>query len=66
MPDFNVNAQSSDPNVLDYGYSISDALYKIRRERRVELAMEGLHSLDYKRWAAHALFQYERPNGYPF
>lgn len=28
--------------------------------------MEGLRSLDYKRWAAHALFQYERPKGYPF
>jgi len=33
MPDFVVNPQSSDPNLGDYGYKISDELYEIRRER---------------------------------
>jgi len=41
-------------------------LYEIRRERRIELAMEGHRSDDYKRWAAHALFKGKRPKGYPF
>ncbi len=66
MPDFTVNPQSSDPNLLDYGYTISDELYEIRRERRVELALEGKREDDYRRWAAHALFYQKRPLGYPF
>jgi len=66
MPDFSVNAQSSDPNFVDYGYSISDELYEIRRERQVEMALEGQRVDDYKRWAAHSLFQGKRPKGYPF
>ncbi|GAA5221730.1 RagB/SusD family nutrient uptake outer membrane protein [Membranihabitans marinus] len=66
MPEFTVQPQSADPNLLDYGYPISDALYEIRRERRVELALEGLRSMDYMRWAAHALFKNKRPKGYPF
>lgn len=66
MPDFSVNPQSSDPNWLNYGYPISDELYEIRRERRVELALEGHRCDDYRRWAAHALFKGERPKGYPF
>lgn len=65
MPDFVVNMQESDPNWVDYGYSISDELYEIRRERRVELALEGLRDEDYMRWAAHSLFKGERPKGYP-
>ena len=66
MPDFTVNPQSSDLNPADYGYSISDELYEIRRERRVELAFEGLRNEDYRRWAAHSLFKGKRPKGYPF
>lgn len=66
MPAFTVNPQSSDPNLTDYGYSISDALYEIRRERRVELALEGFREDDYRRWAAHGLFKGKRPKGYPF
>ena len=66
MPEFTVNPQSSDPNLLDYGYPISDALYEIRRERRGELALEGHRASDYRRWAAHALFKGNRPLGYPF
>ena len=66
MPDFTVNPQSADPNRIDYGYAISDALYEIRRERRVEMALEGQRDEDLMRWAAHKLFQNKRPKGYPF
>lgn len=66
MPDFTVHLQSADPNWVDYGYSISDELYEIRRERRVELALEGFREDDYRRWAAHTLFKGKRPKGYPF
>lgn len=66
MPDFQVLSQDSDPNKLDYGYPISDALYEIRRERRVELSFELMREHDWKRWAAHRLFAGERPRGYPF
>ena len=66
MPDFTINPQSSDPNLVNYGYPISDALYEIRRERRVEMALEGKRSFDYHRWAAHSLFAGQRLKGYPF
>lgn len=66
MPDFKIIPQKSDPNVLDYGYAISDELYEIRRERRVELALEGHRINDLKRWAAHKVFKNTRPKGYPF
>lgn len=66
MPGFVVHPQNSDPNRIDYGYPISDELYEIRRERRVELALEGFREDDYKRWAAHMLFKGKRPKGYPF
>lgn len=65
MPDFTVNAQSLDKNKMDYGYSITDELYEIRRERRVEMALEGQRDEDYMRWAASALFKNRRPKGYP-
>jgi hypothetical protein len=66
MPEFEVLSQDADPNKVDYGYEISDALYEIRRERRVELAFEVLREQDWKRWAAHELFLNKRPRGYPF
>lgn len=66
MADFTVLNQQNDPQKVEYGYTISDALYEIRRERRVELAMEGFREDDYRRWAAHKLFQNKRPLGYPF
>jgi hypothetical protein len=66
MPAFTVNPQSSDPNRIDYGYAITDELYEIRRERRVELALEGRRTDDYRRWAAHKLFAGKRLLGYPF
>lgn len=65
MPDFVVNSQNADPNVVYYGYSITDELYEIRRERRIEMALEGQRDEDYQRWAAHALFKGKRPKGYP-
>jgi hypothetical protein len=65
LPDFSVNPQSTDPNLVNYGYNVSDALYEIRRERRVELALEGLRDEDLMRWAAHALIKNQRPKGYP-
>jgi hypothetical protein len=66
MPVFTVNPKSSDLNPVDYGYEISDALYEIRRERRVEMALEGNRDEDLMRWAAHKIFQNKRPKGYPF
>jgi hypothetical protein len=61
-----VNPQNSDYNKLDYGYTISDELYEIRRERRVETAIQRMRESDWKRWAAHALFKGKRFKGYPF
>lgn len=67
MPDFEVIPQADyGDQLLDYGYAIDDALYAIRNERRVELALEGQRIDDYRRWAAHALFKGQRPFGYPF
>lgn len=66
MPNFIVNPRSLDKNPVNYGYTISDALYEIRRERRVELALEGLRDEDYMRWAAASIFLGKRPKGYPF
>ncbi|PPL03534.1 RagB/SusD family nutrient uptake outer membrane protein [Parapedobacter indicus] len=66
MPDFRSITQMDDPNRQDYGYAIDNALYEIRRERRVELALEGYRADDYMRWAAHTLFRGTRPLGYPF
>ncbi|QGY47931.1 RagB/SusD family nutrient uptake outer membrane protein [Maribellus comscasis] len=66
MPDFAVNPKESDYSPVDYGYSVSDELYEIRRERRVELALEGFREMDFMRWAAHSLFKGKRLKGYPF
>jgi hypothetical protein len=66
LPDFFVHSQLGDIHCVDYGYTISDELYEIRRERSVELAFEHFRSLDYRRWAAHTLFKGKRPKGYPF
>ena len=35
---------------------VPDALYEIRRERRVELAFEGLRDEDYMRWGSSSHF----------
>lgn len=65
MPDFKVLKDPNGKRFSDYGYEISDELFEIRRERRVELGAEGYRNLDYKRWRAHKLFQGKRPTGYP-
>jgi hypothetical protein len=66
MPDFSVISQANyGSNLVDYGYVVSDEIYAIRNERRVELALEGHRASDYRRWAAHKLFQGKRPLGYP-
>lgn len=41
----------------DFGYSVSANLQEIRRERRVELALQGYRLQDLMRWKGHALFQ---------
>ena len=67
MPSFTVIPQANyGANLVDYGYTVDDALYAIRNERRVELALEGHRINDYRRWAAHNLFAGQRPLGYPF
>jgi starch-binding outer membrane protein, SusD/RagB family len=61
MPGFQV---PTGERKLDYGYPISNELYEIRRERSVELGLEGFRNNDLRRWAAHSLFQNQRPLGY--
>ncbi|WP_236980357.1 RagB/SusD family nutrient uptake outer membrane protein [Membranihabitans maritimus] len=46
--------------------SISPVLNEIRRERRVELAFEGLRLHDILRWRAHRLIKEKRPLGAKF
>ncbi|MDL2255349.1 RagB/SusD family nutrient uptake outer membrane protein, partial [Parabacteroides sp. OttesenSCG-928-K15] len=65
MPDFKVIKDPNAKRFSDYGYEISDELFEIRRERRVELGAEGFRHIDYRRWRAHQLFQNKRPKGYP-
>lgn len=65
MPDFKVQNDPNRTKYADYGYSLSDELYEIRRERSVELAAEGYRYDDLRRWAAHKLLQNKRPQGYP-
>ena len=52
MPHLTVGVGFTDPNWPDYGYAVSPLLHEIRRERRVELAFEGLRYDDMLRWGA--------------
>lgn len=50
------------PTLIDnennnFGYFVSANLQEIRRERRVELALQGYRLQDLLRWKAHSLFQ---------
>lgn len=54
MPHLTVGVGFTDPNWPNYGYSVSPLLHEIRRERRVELAFEGLRNDDLLRWNALA------------
>lgn len=56
----NVGNVPSDPNNI---YGVSDLIYEVRRERRVELALENLRFDDLMRWRAHKGFAGKRPKG---
>lgn len=53
----------TDPNAITitgkprYGYTVSPLIYEIRRERRIELAMEGFRWDDIVRWNAGKLVE---------
>jgi hypothetical protein len=63
MPAMTLASIKTDPKWPDYGYSLSGALYEIRREREVELLTEGFRLNDLMRWSAHKLFVGVRPKG---
>lgn len=65
MPAFKVQNDPNRSRYADYGYSIADELFEIRREREVELGAEGFRYDDLRRWAAHNLLKGKRPKGYP-
>ncbi len=47
----------ADARPINYGYTISNLLYEIRRERRIELIGEGFRLDDLKRWNAMKLLE---------
>lgn len=63
MPNMVLASIQTDPNWPDYGYTVSPALYEVRREREVELLTEGFRLDDLMRWSAHKLFVGKRPKG---
>ncbi|WP_339710575.1 RagB/SusD family nutrient uptake outer membrane protein [uncultured Kriegella sp.] len=63
MPHLNIGAITADPDWPNYGYTLTDALYEIRRERVVELFGEGNRLDDLMRWRAHDIFVGTRPKG---
>ena len=63
MPNLVLGAITADPNWPDYGSTLSDFLYEVRRERVVELFAEGFRLDDLMRWRAHTVFIGTRPIG---
>lgn len=63
MPNLVLSSITADPAWPDYGYSLPDYIYEIRRERAVEMVAEGLRFNDLMRWRAHKLFIGKRPLG---
>jgi len=63
MPHLMLGSITPDPNAVDYGYTLADDLYEIRRERVIELAFEGRRINDLMRWGAHSIFLGKRPSG---
>ena len=57
MPHMNVNIDFIDPNWPDWEVGVSPLINEIRRERRVELACEGLRWNDLCRWKAGKLLE---------
>lgn len=51
----NISSIVTDPNWLDYGYTLSPVLHEVRRERSVELMAEGFRYDDIMRWRAGKL-----------
>jgi len=47
----------ADAKPINYGYPLSNLLYEIRRERRIELIAEGFRLDDLKRWNAMKLLE---------
>jgi len=66
MPNFTVQPDANRSKYADFGYTLTDELYEIRRERAVELACEGFRFDDWRRWRAHSLFKGKRPLGFPY
>ena len=66
MPNFGVIADANRLKYADWGYSVTDELNEVRRERAVELACEGFRYDDWRRWRAHKLFLAKRPLGFPY
>lgn len=52
-----------DPNFTNYGYALSPNMQEIRRERRVELALQGYRFDDLMRWGAEKVIVGKRGRG---
>lgn len=63
MPGISLGNITADLNWPNYGYTLTDILYEIRRERSVELMAEGFRADDLYRWRAHELFDNDQPRG---
>ncbi len=63
MPHLTLGSIAEDPNWPDYGHSLPDYVYEIRRERAVELYGEGFRFDDLMRWRAHDLWLGKRFTG---
>lgn len=58
-----VKPTTTDPNFTDYGYTLTPNLQEIRRERRVELALQGYRLDDLMRWAGAKVIVGKRGRG---
>lgn len=58
-----VKPATIDPNFTDYGYPLTPVMQEIRRERRVELALQGYRLDDLMRWNGAKAFAGKRGRG---
>lgn len=64
MPDMIIGAIPDDPERSELFPEVGALIYEIRRERRVELALEGFRPDDLRRWAAYGkLIKDWKPKG---
>ncbi len=64
MPNLTIGGILTDPDWPEYGYTLSNVLYEIRRERSVELMNEGYRYDDLFRWrAVTSILNGNRPKG---